>query len=340
MSNPEEIPVALVTGGSGFIGSFLCGELLKEGKRVVCIDNFSTSHVRNIDPYLRNPNFQFLRLDINTPFDIESFEELRPFKIKFQGISEIYHLATPTSIKKFNEHRAQTLLSNSVGTRNILDIAVKYQAKIILASTSVVYGGRTKERIMFKEDDLGIVNHLTPRACYDEGKRFAETMFYTYEQVYGVDAKIARVFRTYGPRMPLFDGHQVPDFVLNALNGEDLVINGDETFQTSMVYVTDVVDALIRIIRAPKGIGPVNIGSDVDVKVSSVAEQIIKLTSSSSKIKYEDTLMFLTQLGLPDITKIKEQLGWTPLVRLEDGLQKTIDYIRANKILLTGEKEE
>ena len=330
-----EKKVILVAGGAGFIGSFLCGELLKEGNRVICVDNFSTGHVRNIDPYLRHPDFQFLRLDINEPFNLETFAELEPFKIKFHGVQEVYHLATPTSIKNFDQFRAQTLLSNSIGTRNILDVAVKYQAKALLGSTSVVYGGRTENRKFFKEEDLGIVDHLTPRACYDEGKRFAETMFYTYEQVYGIDAKIARIFRTYGPRMPLFDGHQVPDFVLNALNQEDLVINGDEMFKTSMVYVTDVVDALMRIMKAPRGIGPVNVGSDVDLILADVATQIIKMTESTSKIRYEKELMFLTELGLPDITKAKERLHWTPVVRLEDGLQKTIDYIRANKILLT-----
>jgi len=330
-----EKKVILVTGGAGFIGSFLCGELLKEGHRVICIDNFSTGHVRNIDPYLRHPDFQFLRLDINKPFNLETFPELEPFKVKFYGVQEIYHLATPTSIKHFDRFRAGTLLSNSIGTRNILDIAVKYKAKILLGSSSVVYGSRTAEKKMFREDDRGIVDHLTPRACYDEGKRFAETMFFTYEGIYEIDAKIARIFRTYGPRMPLFDGHQIPDFVLNALNGEDIVINGTEEFKTSMVYVTDVVDALIRIMKAPKGIGPVNVGSDVDMKLADVANKIIEMSDSGSNVVFEDQLLFLTEIGLPDVTKAKERLHWMPVVRLEDGLQKTIDYIRANKILLT-----
>ncbi len=332
-----EKKVILVTGGAGFIGSFLCGELLKEGNRVICVDNFSTGHVRNIDPYLRHPDFQFLRLDINEPFDLETFPELEPFKVKFHGVQEVYHLATPTSIKNFDQFRAQTLLSNSVGTHHVLEIAVKYKAKALLGSTSVVYGPRTEEKKVFNEEDEGIVKHLTPRACYDEGKRFAETMFYTYEQVYDIDAKIARIFRTYGPRMPLFDGHQVPDYILSALNGDDLVINGDEKFKTSMLYVTDVVDAMIRMMKAPKGLGPVNIGSDVDLNLVDVANQIIEMADSNSKVKFADQLQFLTQIGLPDIAKAKEKLHWMPVVRLEDGLKKTIDYIRANKILLTDE---
>ena len=327
----------LVTGGAGFIGSFLCEELLKEGNRVIFVDDFSTGHVRNIEPYLRNPDFQFLRLNINERFDLEKAPELDPFEIKYKGIQEIYHLAAPTSIKHFDDLKHQTLLSNSVGTRNVLDIAVKYKAHIVLASSSVVYGGRTDDVARFSESYQGIVDNLTPRACYDEGKRFAETMFATYEQVFGIDAKIARIFRTYGPRMPLFDGHQIPDFVLHALENRELVLNGGEEFKSSILYVTDAVDGLLRLARAPKGVGPINFGSDVDMKLIDVAKLIIKITQSSSSITMAEALPFLTELGIPDIGKAKEQLGWLPVVRLEDGLRKTIEYIRANKILLTGE---
>jgi len=329
-------PIAVVTGGGGFIGSFLCEALLKEGKRVICIDNFSTGHVRNIDPYLRHADFQFLRLDINEPFDLESFAELEPFKVKFTGVQEVYHLATPTSIKHFDDFRIQTLLSNSVGTRNVLDVATKYKARVVFASSSVVYGGRTDDATTFSEDYQGIVDHMTPRACYDEGKRFAETMCLTYAQAQGLDARIARIFRTYGPRMPLFDGHQIPDFVMAALNNEDVVINGDETFKSSMVYVTDVVDGLMRLMASKTYPGPVNLGSDVDMTLTEVAQKIIDMAGSTSKITYADQMVFLTELGLPSIAKVRETLDWFPVVRLEDGLQKTIDYIRANKILLTN----
>lgn len=333
-TNPEDKKIVLVTGGAGFIGSFLCEELLKAGNRVICIDNFSTSHVRNIEALLRNPDFQFLRLDINEPFDIETFPELEPFKIPFKGIQEIYHLAVPTSIRHFDEFRHMTLLTNSVGTRNILDIAVKYKAKIVLSSTSVVYGARTEGVKVFDEDYLGVLNHLTPRACYDEGRQFSETMFYTYRDVFGIDARIARIFRTYGPRMPLMDGHQIPDFILNALSGETITINGDEDFKSSFVYVSDVVVGLLRLMSVKEDPGPVNIGSDFDVTVADVARMVIQMTESTSKIEFGEHLLFLMQLGLPNITRAKEKLNWMPLVRLEDGLQKTIDYIRANKILL------
>jgi len=324
----------LVTGGAGFIGSHLCERLLNDGATVICIDNFATSHVRNINELLQNSNFHFLRLDVNQPFNLEKMAELEPLKIPFEGIQEIYHLACPTSIKNFDQFKVQTLLSNSVGNYHVLELAVKYRSKILLTSTSVVYGSRDEKQPFFEEDYQGIVKHLTPRGCYDEGRRFSETMFETYRQVHGIDTKIARVFRTYGPRMPLFDGHLIPDFVLNALDNKDLIIYGSKDFSTSLCYVSDIVDGIVRLMATEPGGGPVNLGDDKDVKMVDVAKQIINMTSSSSEIKFEDELPFLTELGLPRIELAKE-LGWMPLVRLEDGLEKTIEYVRANKILLT-----
>ena len=335
-TGPVHIKNVLVTGGAGFIGSHLCERLLSEHHRVICVDNFSTSHEQNINNLLQNPNFQFLRLDVNEPFDLEAFPELGAFKLKFQGVQEIYHLACPTTVKKFDQYKMQTLLTNSIGTRHVLDLAVKYHARALLASSSVVYGGRTDGRLIFQEETEGIFDHLSPRSCYDEGKRFAETMFATYTQVHGIETKIARVFRTYGPRMPLFDGHLIPDFVLNAIDNKELVVYGDETFKTSLCYVTDVVDGLVRLMASPADVTVVNLGSDVDVLMTDVAKRILAMTGSSSQIKFEPGLAFLTELGLPSIARAKELLGWLPLVRLEDGLEKTIEYLRANKILLTS----
>ena len=325
----------LVTGGAGFIGSHLCEKLLSDGARVICIDNFSTSHEQNINSLLQNPNFQFLRLDINEPINLEAFPELEAFQVKFQGIQEVYHLACPTSVKKFDQFRMQTLLANSVGMRNVLDLAARYRARVLFTSSSVVYGGRTKDQKAFTEEMEGILDHLSPRACYDEGKRFAESMCMTYAQVQSLEVKIARIFRTYGPRMPIFDGQMIPDFVLNAIDGKPLVINGDDTFRTSLCYVTDVVNALIRLMGSSKEVIVANIGSDVDVKIVDVAQQIIQVVGSASTVIFEPKLLFLTELGLPNITRAREQLGWLPLVRLEDGLKKTIEYVKANKILLT-----
>ncbi len=334
----QDKKIALVTGGAGFIGSFLCAELLKEGYRVICIDDFSTGSVRNIDPFLRNVDFQFLRADINEPINLESYAELEPFQIKYKGIDEVYHLAVPTSIKNFNILKEKTLHTSSSGTKNILDIAVKYKSKALLASSCVVYGPRTDNTKLFKETDIGCVDNMTPRACYDEGRRFAETMFYTYGEVHGIDYKVARIFRTYGPRMPLFDGQQIPDFVLHSLNNEDVIINGTEDFKTSLVYVTDVVDGLMRLMNYAGGERVMNFGSDVDLKLIDVANNVIEMTQSKSKINFAEQLPFLSELGLPDISLAKEKLGWLPVVRLQDGLQKTVEYIRANKILLTGEE--
>ncbi len=325
----------LVTGGAGFIGSFLCERLLKDA-RVICIDNFATSMQSNIDHLLKNADFEFIRADINEPIDLEKYPELERFKLKFQGVQEIYNLACPTSAKRFEEFRRQTTLANSVGMRNILDLAVKYGAKFFQASTSVVYGPRPADGHLFKEEEFGAFDHLTPRACYDEGKRWAETMTITYSQMNGLDARIGRIFRTYGPRMPLFDGQMMPDFITNALEGKDLVVYGDENFRTSLMYVTDVVDAIVKLMRLPKDIGPVNIGSDYDIKIVDVAKKIIELTNSSSKITHEEQLMFMSQLGLPELTKAKEQLGWLPLIPLEQGLKKSIEYTIAQKGLTSS----
>jgi UDP-glucuronate decarboxylase len=325
----------LVTGGAGFIGSYLCERLLKDSK-VICVDNFITSAENNIDHLLKDTNFEYIRADINEPFDLEKYPELDRFKLKFQGIQEIYHLACPTSAKKFDQFRAATTLANSVGMRNVLDLAVKYGARFFQASTSVIYGPRPEDGHLFKESEYGLVNHLTPRSCYDEGKRWAETMAWTYQQVHGIDVRIARIFRTYGPRMLLYDGQMLPDFITNAIEGKDLVIYGDENFRSSLIYVSDVVDGIVKLMRLPKDPGPVNIGSDYDIKLVDVAKRIIELTNSSSKIVFEPALMFMTQLGLPDLTKAKEQLGWIPLVPLEQGLKKSIEYTVAQKGLASN----
>jgi UDP-glucuronate decarboxylase len=323
----------VVLGGAGFLGSHLCEQLLRDS-HVICVDSFIGSSERNIDLLLRNPDFEFIRHDMNEPLDLGAFKELERFRIKFQGVQEIYNLACPTSAKNFDKIRIATVTSNSLAVKNALDLALKYNAKLVHGSSSVVYGPRTPERMQFKETDLGTFDHLSPRGCYDEGKRFAETMVATYRDAMGVDAKIARIFRTYGPRQRLFDGEMVPDFVLDAIDGRDLVIYGDESFSTSLTYASDIVEGLIKLMSAPPSIGPVNLGSDYEIKLSEVANLIVKLTGSSSKVRYEAPLLFMTPLGLPDISKAKERLGWLPLIRLEDGIARAIEYTRANKALI------
>ncbi len=324
----------LVTGGAGFIGSHLCEALLRDGQRVICLDNFATSQESNIDHLLKHPDFEFIHHDISQPFNLEAYPELTRFHANVQGVQEIYHLACPTSPKKFEQYKMATMLANSVGTKNVLDLAVRYKASVVHASSSVIYGNRPEDGHPFREEEWGTSDLLSPRACYDEGKRFAESIGATYAQVHGIPVKQARIFRTYGPRMPLFDGQLIPDFITNALDGKPLEIYGDETFRTSLVYVSDVVDGLMKLMRAPADIGAVNFGSDIDRALVDVARMIIQMTGSVSQIAFKPPLLFVTELGLPSLVKVKERLGWIPLVTLENGLKQTIEYTMANKSLL------
>src|SRR3989338_9217001 len=323
----------VVTGGAGFIGSHFCGRLLKEAN-VICVDNFSNSHPNAINHLLQYPDFEFINYDVNKPIDLDAFDELDKFKVKFQGIQEIYHLACPTNPKNFEKLKMQSLWANSSAMINTLDLAVKYHARYLFPSSAVIYGEAQSDRV-FKETDLGAVDHLSLRACYDEGKRFAETCAATYQQVHGLDVKIARVFTTYGPHMRLFEGQLIPDFIVNALEGKNLVLYGDEDFSTSLCYVTDMVDGLARLMAADPEVRVANVGGDATVKYKDVAEQIIAMTNSVSQLVMEKPLLFLSKKGTPDISYAKEKLGWLPLVRLEDGLRKTIDYVIAHKEALS-----
>jgi len=322
----------LVTGGAGFLGSHLCDELVKSCK-VICVDNFISGDEDNIDHLLQNPDFQFVKNDINQPMNLEALSELEKFKIKFQGIQEIYHLACPTSPKDFDQTIMDTALTNSVGTKNILDLAVKYKAKFLFSSSSVVYGSRDLKTPFFPETHQGIIDQLSPRACYDEGKRFAETLVNTYSRAYNLDLKIARIFRTYGPRMKLKTGQMIPDFIYDSLENKDLIVYGDDQFSSSFCYVSDVVQGLLKMMKSGEA-GPINFGSDVDLKIVDIAKKVIELTGSKSKIVFEKPLLFMTPLGLPDITLAKERLTWFPVVLLNEGIKGAIDYVRAHKSIL------
>jgi UDP-glucuronate decarboxylase len=322
----------LVTGGAGFIGSHLCDELIKTNK-VICVDNFLSGNERNIDHLLSNPDFIFIRHDMTEPLDLLALPELERFKIKFQGVQEIYNLACPMSPVDFLDNRLANLLANSAAVFQALEMARQYQAKLMHFSSSVVYGSREQHSGQkVAENDLGLVDQLSDRACYDEGKRFAETMINTYRQFHGVNAKMVRLFRIYGPRLPINQGHMIPDFIINALDGKDLMINGDQNFSSSLCYVSDAVDGVIKLMQSDLS-GPVNIGSEVDVKIAEVAAQIIQKTNSKSKVTYNDDLLFMSQLNLPDTHLAREQLGWMPVVTLEHGLDKTIEDLRSSKSL-------
>ncbi|MBP9863831.1 GDP-mannose 4,6-dehydratase [Patescibacteria group bacterium] len=320
----------IVTGGAGFIGSHLCDRLIKDA-HVICIDNFITSSVSNIDHLLQDPNFEFINHDIIQPIDLESLPELERFKIKFQGIQEIYHLACPISKRHFDDFKIATVLTNSVGVKNVLDLAVHYRSKLLYASSSVLYGPRRAEKTYYAETDECRIDHLTSRGAYDEGKRFSEAILQTYADVYHIDVKIARIFRTYGPRMKIFDGNLIPDIVLSALDNKDITIAGNEETRTSMAFVSDIVDGLNRLMQTPIDVTLLNLGSDQDVRLVSIAQKVLEFTGSTSRIRFEAPYAHYIEAGLPDTTRAREVLGWIPLVRLEDGLRRMIDYAQSHR---------
>ena len=323
----------LVAGGAGFIGSHLCDELIKTCK-VICIDNFVTSNENNIDHLLVDPNFAFINHDLANLISLEELPELQKFKIEFQGIQEIYNLACPTSPLHFEKNKQATLLANSHVIKNVLDLAVKYKAKFLHFSSSVVYGARRKDNIKIKENDFGHVDTLGPNSCYNEGKRFAETFVTNYRDIFKIDTKILRLFRTYGPRMQLNDGQMTPDFIYNALENKDIKILGDKNFTTALCYVSDVIDATLKLMESDIK-QPINIGSDMNINLTDLAQKIINLTQSSSKIVYAESIAFMTPLCIPDLTMASSELRWLPIITLENGLKKTIHDLMASKGLLS-----
>ncbi|HTW96245.1 MAG TPA: NAD-dependent epimerase/dehydratase family protein, partial [Candidatus Methylomirabilis sp.] len=284
----------------------------------------------NIDHLLAEADFAFLRHDLSQPLDLENEQSLQKFKIQFQGIQEIYNLACPHSPKNFARNREAMLLANSLLVKNVLELARKHEAKLMHFSSLVVYGPRRADNQKIKEDDIGAVDFLSERACYDEGKRFAETYVKTYRDVYGIDAKVIRISRVYGPRMPLNDNQMIPDFIRDALDNKDLVIYGDENFSSSFCYVSDVLDAALKMMETDLT-GPINVGSDVDLPIKVLAEKIIAQIGSESKITYAPGHFFMTSLCLPDLTRASNELGWLPVVTLDKGLEKTIADLRASK---------
>ncbi len=321
----------LVTGGAGFIGSHLCEELVKDNN-VICLDNLVTSSLENIRWLLQNPNFEFIKHNLNEPLDLNSLPELKKFEVGVFGLQEIYNLACPTSARKFDALAVETALANSVLIKNVLELAIANDAKLVHASSAVVYGPRESNNYI-TEDYHGSVKIDGPRSCYDEGKRFAEAMIATYRNFYKKPFRVARIFRTYGPRLALNDGQMISDFILSALDNKDLVIYGGANFATSLCYVDDVVDGLIKLMKSDLA-QAVNFGSNVDTLLTEVAQKIIAMTNSSSQIIFQGALEFITPLPLPDIDLAKVSLGWYPLTTLAKGLEKTLEYTRANKRVL------
>jgi UDP-glucuronate decarboxylase len=322
----------LVLGGAGFMGSHLCDRLVAKNK-VICVDNFISGRRENIEHLLQNENFIFINEDVNNLYDLDKYKELERFQVKIQGIQEIYNLACPTAPKDFTQNTVITAWANSVGTIRALDLAVRYKAKLLHFSSSVVYGPRNDGDPIQKENKFYPSSPLTPRACYDEGKRFAETLVYTYRQFYSIDAKILRIFTVYGPRMPLFVGHMIPDFIVAAVDNKPLVIYGDANFATTLCYISDAIDACLKMM-ASKETGPFNVGSPQEYKISDIAQNILKMNNSKSEIQYADPLLFMSRLGIPDISLAREKLQWFPIVTLEQGLEETVLYGKAHKVMI------
>ncbi len=308
----------LVTGGAGFLGSYVCERLVREGCDVICLDNFFTGRKENIYHLLDSPNFELLRHDVTFPIYLE--------------VDEIFNLACPASPIYYQVDPIQTTKVNVLGAINMLGLAKRVRAKILQASTSEVYGD--PEEHPQRETYWGRVNPIGPRSCYDEGKRCAETLFFDYYIQNRVNIRVVRIFNTYGPRMAADDGRVVSNFIIQALKNEDITIYGDGLQTRSFCYVDDLIEGLFRMMNGSDDfIGPVNIGMTAENTVLELAERIIALTGSKSNITHHTLPKNDPVRRNPDITLAKERLGWQPTVPLDEGLGKTIAYFREAQVL-------
>jgi UDP-glucuronate decarboxylase len=302
----------LVTGGAGFLGSHLCEYLIGKGSDVVCIDNFFSGHKDNIRPLLVHPYFELIRHDVIHPLFVE--------------VDRIYHLACPASPIHYQVNPIKTVKTNVMGTINMLGLAKRIRCRIMLASTSEVYGDA--EVHPQPETYWGNVNPIGVRSCYDEGKRVAETLMMDYHRQNKVDIKIVRIFNTYGPRMAVNDGRVVSNFIVQALRGEPITIYGDGSQTRSFCYVSDLIEGLCRMMESENFIGPVNLGNPGEFTISDLAGLVLKLTKSKSKIVHQALPSDDPVRRRPDIVLAKAKLGWEPKVPLEEGLSRTIDYFK------------
>jgi len=304
---------ALVTGGAGFLGSHLCERLLEMDYEVLCVDNFFTGTRENIGHLLDNPRFELMRHDITFPLYVE--------------VDAIYNLACPASPVHYQHDPVQTTKTSVHGSINMLGLAKRLKARILQASTSEVYGD--PEVHPQPEAYWGRVNPVGPRACYDEGKRCAETLFFDYHRQHSVDIRVVRIFNTYGPRMHPNDGRVVSNFIVQALRGDDITVHGDGSQTRSFCYVDDLIDGMIRFMHAERaGPGPLNIGNPAEFTIRQLAETVIRKTGSTSRIVERPLPQDDPRQRRPDITQAQELLGWSPTVPLEVGLDRTIAYFK------------
>lgn len=303
----------LVTGGGGFIGSHLCEGLLNEGKEVLCVDNFFTGAKSNLAHLISNPYFEVLRHDITFPLFVE--------------IDEIYNLACPASPIHYQFDPVQTIKTAVHGAINMLGLAKRLRIKILQASTSEVYGNPSIHPQ--PESYWGSVNPIGIRSCYDEGKRCAETLFFDYHRQHKLKIKVARIFNTYGPRMHLNDGRVVSNFIIQALKGENITVYGDGDQTRSFCYIGDMIDGLMRLMSSPDDFtGPVNLGNPSEMSILELAEKVLKITGSRSRIVFKPLPQDDPVQRCPDITLAKNILKWQPKVNLEEGLEKTVEYFK------------
>ncbi len=311
----------VVTGGAGFIGSHLVDRLLEQGHHVICVDNFFTGQRRNIKSQLKNENFKLLEHDIVQPLYLENSDSSTTL-----GVNQIYNLACPASPIHYQKNPIKTVKTSTSGMINMLGLAKKTGARILQASTSEVYGD--PEVHPQPETYRGNVNPVGPRACYDEGKRVAETLCFDYHREHALSIRVVRIFNTYGPNMHPDDGRVVSNFIIQALKNEPITIYGDGSHTRSFCYVDDLVDGLIRMMNQDKSEGPVNLGNPSELSVKELAEKIIQLTGSKSSITYKALPEDDPKQRQPDISLAKKLLDWEPATNLETGLKKTIDYFR------------
>jgi UDP-glucuronate decarboxylase len=304
---------ALVTGGSGFLGSHLCDRLIARDQEVLCVDNLFTGQRRNIEHLLGHKRFEFMRHDVTFPLYVE--------------VDEIYNLACPASPIHYQHDPVQTTKTSVHGAINMLGLAKRLKAKILQASTSEVYGDPAVHPQT--EDYWGNVNPIGPRSCYDEGKRCAETLFFDYWRQHRLPIKVVRIFNTYGPRMHPNDGRVVSNFIVQALTGKDITIYGDGSQTRSFCYVDDLIEAMIRMMDTGEDVpGPINIGNPGEFTMLQLAETVLRQVGSKSKIVYQPLPADDPRQRQPDITRARNTLGWEPKVSLEDGLKETIAYFR------------
>ena len=302
----------LITGGAGFLGSHLCDRLIEQGHDVICLDNFFTGHKENIRHLLPHPNFELMRRDVVDPFKVE--------------VDQIYNLACPASPVHYQFNPIKTIKTSVMGAINVLGLAKRTGARVLQASTSEVYGD--PEVHPQTEDYRGHVNPIGIRACYDEGKRCAETLFFDYHRSNQVDIRVMRIFNTYGPRMDPKDGRVVSNFIVQALKGDPITVYGDGSQTRSFCYVDDLLEGMMRLMNHESLIGPVNTGNPGEFTVLELAQKVIEKTNSNSKTVFEDLPQDDPLQRKPDITLAQEALNWAPRIALEEGLDKTIDFFQ------------